>query len=245
MLRSTTHIVKNINSTSRFAVRNVSMSSPSSSNVRNVPIPHLGCSLSPQNSSITSSSKLFVGNSSSLSPLVATFSTSSHHNSYLDRPNISFSKIKPRDPPGEALKEKLKPSLPRNPTLEVNPNAPERFRNIANQPNPYTVKPERLVEIAASPSGFVPPAAEKPDLPFFINRTKTNNIPVYLNRKGMGDIHVTRIRKVQGDLKELERCVRHRLGDDHHYQVNEITSQLKIKGDHRDTLVRWFKELGF
>ena len=109
----------------------------------------------------------------------------------------------------------------------------------------YEVKPERMQEIAKSPSGWVPRADPSPQLPFDITRTRTNNIPVYIDIKGGGSKIVTTIRKVRGDLKELEKCVRSRLGDDFHYQINELTSQLHIKGNHKDPIVRLLKELGF
>lgn len=120
-----------------------------------------------------------------------------------------------------------------------------KYTSFYSTENIYVIKPERLQEIAKSPSGWVQRANPPPELPFDIDRSRTNNLPVYVNYKAGGSKVVTIIRKVRGDLKELEKCVRSRLGDDLHYQINELTSQLHIKGDHKDQVKRLLKELGF
>ena len=120
-----------------------------------------------------------------------------------------------------------------------------RYNSAKANEYTYEVKPERVQQIAKSPSGWVPPADPIPQLPFHITRSRTNNIPVYVNVKGGGNKLVTSIRKVRGDLKELEKCVRNRIGDEKHYQINELTNQLKVKGDYRAEISRMLKELGF
>lgn len=110
----------------------------------------------------------------------------------------------------------------------------------------YEVKPERLAEIAKSPSGWVPSAETPPDLPFYVRRSRTNNLPVYCNFKGPnGSRVITKVRKVRGDLKELEKLVRARIGDDKHYQINELTQMLKVKGNFKPEIIQMLKELGF
>jgi len=109
----------------------------------------------------------------------------------------------------------------------------------------YTIRPERVEEISKSPSGWVPRATPPPELPFDIQRSKTNNIPVYVKYSNGRSKVVTSIRKVRGDIKALEHCVRQRLGNENHYQINELTNQLHVKGNHRDKIVLLLKELGF
>lgn len=123
----------------------------------------------------------------------------------------------------------------------------EVFRCLSSEATSslYQIRPERLEEISKSPSGWVPRAVPPPQLPFDVERSKTNNLPVYVNYKTNRTKVITSIRKVRGDVKELEKCVRQHLGDDHHYQINELTNQLHIKGEHKDKLVRLLKELGF
>ncbi|KAK3741772.1 hypothetical protein QZH41_011388 [Actinostola sp. cb2023] len=63
------------------------------------------------------------------------------------------------------------------------------------------IDPERLKEIEKSPSGWVPPAEKVPDFPFFMKRSKMNNLPVYTDFRGGGTRHITIIRKIKGDLR--------------------------------------------
>ncbi|CAH3140785.1 unnamed protein product [Porites lobata] len=109
----------------------------------------------------------------------------------------------------------------------------------------YIIKPERLKQIEESPSGWVPPATESPNLPFFIKRSKFNNLPVYSDYKRGGNYKLTVIRKIKGDLQALDDCLRHHLGKDINSQINELTSQVKIKGIHKDAVVTVLKRLGF
>jgi len=109
----------------------------------------------------------------------------------------------------------------------------------------YDIKSQRLKQIEESPSGWVPPATEPPNLPFFIKRSKFNNLPVYTDYKLGGNYKLTVIRKIKGDLKALDDCLRHHLGKDIYCQINELTSQVKIKGIHKDAVVTVLKQLGF
>ena len=87
----------------------------------------------------------------------------------------------------------------------------------------FPVKSERIEEIGKSPSGWVPRADPPPELQFDIERSKTNNIPVYVSYSHGRAKVITTVRKVRGDIKALERCVRERLGDEQHYQVDKST----------------------
>ncbi|KAJ7374414.1 54S ribosomal protein L49, mitochondrial [Desmophyllum pertusum] len=109
----------------------------------------------------------------------------------------------------------------------------------------YEIKPERLQQIEKSPSGWVPPDTEKPDLPFFIKRSKYNNLPVYTDFKSGGTRHITIIRRITGDLKALDNCLKHHLGNDVITQINELTSQVKIRGLYKDEVVTLLKQLGY
>eukprot|EP00112_Aurelia_sp_Birch-Aquarium-sp1_P024629 Seg7867.2 transcript_id=Seg7867.2/GoldUCD/mRNA.D3Y31 product="39S ribosomal protein L49 mitochondrial" pseudo=true protein_id=Seg7867.2/GoldUCD/D3Y31 len=109
----------------------------------------------------------------------------------------------------------------------------------------YEIKPERLAEIQKSPSGWVPPLDSPPNLGFQIRRSRTNNLPVYTHYKNSGSRAITSVTKVTGDLKELERCLRYKLGDEEIYQINEVTSCVKVKGRHKKEVTKWLLELGF
>ncbi|RMX52395.1 large ribosomal subunit protein mL49-like [Pocillopora verrucosa] len=109
----------------------------------------------------------------------------------------------------------------------------------------YEFKPDRLKQINASPSGWVPPATEKPNLPFFIKRSKYNNIPVYTDYRSGRTRKLTIIRRVKGDLKALEECLKSHLGNDIITSRNELTSQVKIRGSYKDEVFTLLKRLGF
>ncbi|XP_074632543.1 large ribosomal subunit protein mL49-like [Acropora palmata] len=130
-------------------------------------------------------------------------------------------------------------SVPR--VARITPKIPKHRQNKIT----YNINPERLRQIEESPSGWVPPSTEAPDLPFFIKRSKFNNLPVYTDYKRGGNYKLTVIRKIEGDLQALDGVLRDRLGKDIHCQINELTSQLKIKGIHKDAVVTVLKQLGF
>ncbi|XP_031557822.1 39S ribosomal protein L49, mitochondrial-like [Actinia tenebrosa] len=115
----------------------------------------------------------------------------------------------------------------------------------ANKTIEVQIDPERLKEIEESPSGWVPPTETPPDLPFFLKRSKMNNLPVYTDYKAGGTRHITVIRKIKGDLKALECLLHDKLDKDLVIQINELTGQVKIKGNHKDKVVSILKELGF
>lgn len=108
--------------------------------------------------------------------------------------------------------------------------------------------PDPPPHAGVTPSGWTPPAASPPDLPYMIRRSRMHNIPVYTdltnsNRK------MTLIRKVEGDIWALERDVKEFLkevtGKELPTMVNEVTMTLKIKGYYDQELKQWLAGKGF
>ncbi|CAL9703557.1 unnamed protein product, partial [Knipowitschia caucasica] len=99
-----------------------------------------------------------------------------------------------------------------------------------------------------SPSGWQPPSATPPDLPYSIRRSRMHNIPVYSDITH-GNRHMTLIRKVHGDIWALERDVRAFLqqatGKEFPTQVNEVTMTIKIKGQFQQEVKEWLQRKGF
>ncbi|XP_068452876.1 large ribosomal subunit protein mL49-like [Clinocottus analis] len=99
-----------------------------------------------------------------------------------------------------------------------------------------------------SPSGWTPPAATPPDLPYMIRRSRMHNIPVYTDVTN-GSRKTTLVRKVEGDIWALEKDVKHYLkevtGKELPTQVNEVTMTLKVKGHFDSELKEWFASKGF
>ncbi|XP_062283609.1 mitochondrial ribosomal protein L49 [Scomber scombrus] len=99
-----------------------------------------------------------------------------------------------------------------------------------------------------APSGWSPPPASPPALPYMIRRSRMHNIPVYTDMTN-GNRTTTLIRKVEGDIWALEKNVKQYLkeltGKELPTQVNEVTMTLKVKGHFDKELKEWLTSKGF
>ncbi|XP_059190205.1 mitochondrial ribosomal protein L49 [Centropristis striata] len=99
-----------------------------------------------------------------------------------------------------------------------------------------------------TPSGWTPPAASPPSLPYMIRRSRMHNIPVYSDLTH-GSRKTTLIRKVEGDIWALEQDVKQflkkRTGKELPTQVNEVTMTLTVKGHFHEELKEWLTSKGF
>ncbi|KAJ8338006.1 hypothetical protein SKAU_G00369720 [Synaphobranchus kaupii] len=99
-----------------------------------------------------------------------------------------------------------------------------------------------------APSGWTPPSAVPPDLPYIIRRSRMHNVPVYKDITH-GNRIMTLLRKVEGDIWALEKDVKkhlHKLtGKVPPTQVNEVTMIIRVKGDFDKELKEWLIEKGF
>ncbi|XP_046849029.1 39S ribosomal protein L49, mitochondrial-like [Xenia sp. Carnegie-2017] len=120
-----------------------------------------------------------------------------------------------------------------------------RVRTLKSDFSLDKVKAARIEEISKSPSGWVSPQYPVPSLPFQVRRSKTNNLPVYIDKKRGGSLVLTVIRNISGSLDEMVNVLKKHLGNHLHFQKNELTSQVKVKGYHKEDIVRLLKELGF
>lgn len=99
-----------------------------------------------------------------------------------------------------------------------------------------------------TPSGWSPPRAPDPALPYFVRRSRMHNVPVYRHLRA-GTRRTTVLRRIEGDIwaleAELRAFVGQRLGREPLTQVNEVTGTLRLKG-HVDAEVRaWLLQKGF
>ena len=111
----------------------------------------------------------------------------------------------------------------------------------------------------------------KPDLPFFVERTRNHMIPVFLHFEAVRDQRkITIIKHIDGDiwvsfgganayldqpwsiplltLQELERQLKAHLEADGKKitsQVNEVAMYIKFKGDYVLKVRNWFASAGF
>lgn len=72
--------------------------------------------------------------------------------------------------------------------------------------------------------------------PYYVARTKNHMMPVYLSRYYRGQRRITKLRRIQGDIwlleKELRTCIESRIGKQIASRVNELSGQIRFKGDY-------------
>ncbi|XP_052423891.1 mitochondrial ribosomal protein L49 [Carassius gibelio] len=99
-----------------------------------------------------------------------------------------------------------------------------------------------------APSGWTPPSATPPSLPYMIRRSRMHNVPVYSDIKH-GNQHSTLLRKIEGDIWALNQDVKEFLlgltGKEPPTQVNEVTGTIRIKGQFDKELKDWLLKKGF
>lgn len=139
-----------------------------------------------------------------------------------------------------------KPSLPR-------PKISKASRRTAHPPvqRPY---PTRQHPYAATtptaPITLLPESDSAPNLPYFVRRTRGNELPVYTDFKRGGNLKLTIVRKVDGNLTALRDGLRVRLGEEAGLEesrvvVNELTRQVVVKGMVKGVVERFLKERRF
>lgn len=113
---------------------------------------------------------------------------------------------------------------------------------------PPSMVPAPPPHTGPTPSGWIPPAASPPALPYMIRRSRLHNIPVYSDLT-KSSLKTTLIRKVEGDIWALEKDVKQYLkevtGRELPTQVNEVTMTLKVKGHFDQELKDWLAGKGF
>lgn len=93
------------------------------------------------------------------------------------------------------------------------------------------------------PSGFIPQKEEAKDLPYFIERTKNQELPIYLQVTYRGDRKISKIKKIEGDIWLLNDEIKHYLKDTHkryiQTRVHELARTIEVKGDYVNDLREW------
>ncbi|XP_018584425.1 large ribosomal subunit protein mL49 [Scleropages formosus] len=99
-----------------------------------------------------------------------------------------------------------------------------------------------------APSGWTPPSAVPPALPYMIRRSRMHNIPVYTDITN-STRKTTLVRKIEGDIWALEKDVKEYLeqltGKVPPTSVNEVTRSIRIKGHYDKELKDWLLKKGF
>ena len=120
----------------------------------------------------------------------------------------------------------------------------------------YSLFVERLIPPTRVPvppqrpgtSGWAPPAAVPPPLPYMVRRSRMHNIPVYTDISH-GNRKTTVVRRVEGDIWALDAAVRELLkrvtGAERSTQVNEVTGSLRVRGHYDKEIKEWLLQQGF
>lgn len=73
-------------------------------------------------------------------------------------------------------------------------------------------------------------AKPRPNLPYFVQRTPSNQLPVYLLEKRGGNLKQTKVRKIEGDVKALHDELQTYLGlGKTHIAINPVTRHIIIR----------------
>jgi len=105
--------------------------------------------------------------------------------------------------------------------------------------------------IEATPSGWVPPPEQPPDLPYYVARTRNQLLPVYYYLHSDPDQCSTILKRVTGDLWKLEEDLRLHLEGllDNKRRiltsVQETDGRILFRGRFLHQVVNWLHQKGF
>ncbi|KAK5173013.1 uncharacterized protein LTR77_003135 [Saxophila tyrrhenica] len=142
------------------------------------------------------------------------------------------------------------PSLPRPKISKASRRAahPPKERQYPTRQHPYaTPTPHRLRPEPVTP---LPEKQSAPNLAYFVNRTRSNELPVYTDSKRGGNLKLTLVRKVDGEVETLRNDLRRMLGkrvglEDERVVVNGVTRQVVIKGHYKPEVEKFLRERRF
>jgi large subunit ribosomal protein L49 len=92
----------------------------------------------------------------------------------------------------------------------------------------------------------LPPQQCAPNLPYFVSRSRNNELPVYTLRKRGGNLKLTRIKNIDGKPETLRDELRETLRlEKEEASVNPITRHVMLKGHHKPAVERFLRERRF
>ncbi|XP_011505222.1 PREDICTED: probable 39S ribosomal protein L49, mitochondrial [Ceratosolen solmsi marchali] len=128
---------------------------------------------------------------------------------------------------------------------------PEEWRYV-ERCFPIKVVPSPKHFDGTAPSGWIPPREHSKSHPFFVSRTKNYMLPVYLLISFRGSRHITVIKKIDGNIWQLESEIKTYLESisTKYYKkiasrVNEMSGQIRFRGDHVENIKQWLITKGF
>lgn len=136
-----------------------------------------------------------------------------------------------------------------------NITTPELWEHVENlartKVNPEIRRRKADEPIEPTPSGWVPPPEQPPDLPYFIARTRNHLLPVYYYLHSDPNECSTILKRITGDLWKLEEDLRGHLEGLLSNKrriltsVHETDGRILFRGRHLHEVVNWLHQNGF
>ncbi|CAH4031661.1 probable 39S ribosomal protein L49, mitochondrial [Pieris brassicae] len=99
------------------------------------------------------------------------------------------------------------------------------------------------------PSGWIPRKEEASNLPYFLQRTKNEELSIYLDISCRGMRKISKIKKIEGDIwllnDELKEYLKNRYNRYIESRVHELAKFIEFKGDYVNALKEWAHSKGF
>ncbi|KAF2770932.1 hypothetical protein EJ03DRAFT_269506 [Teratosphaeria nubilosa] len=100
--------------------------------------------------------------------------------------------------------------------------------------------------LTVEPIDLLPAEECAPNLPYFVSRSRNQELPVYTETKRGGSLKQTRIKNVDGSPQALRDAVSHYLGlGEKEAVVNPVNKHIVLKGSHKPLIERFLRERMF
>ncbi|XP_064603513.1 large ribosomal subunit protein mL49-like [Liolophura sinensis] len=123
----------------------------------------------------------------------------------------------------------------------------EEFKFVERLLPNYVIPDPPKHEEYPTPSGWVPPAENIPDLPYSVRRTRHHNLPVYFELRG--NRKLTKVRGIYGDIWAFEADLRayleEKAGKKLYTQVHEVARLVRVKGSFVENTSDFLVQQGF
>lgn len=156
-------------------------------------------------------------------------------------PNLIASRTAPESYPP--------PSMPSNPRPKISKasrraNHPTKQRNYPtripshHQPALPQLIPESITLLSEDQCA--------PNLPYFVTRSRADELPIYTLRKRGGNLKMTRVKKIDGKREVLKDELRQLLRvPEKEVAINSVTGHIMIKGHWKPQIEKFLRERNF
>ncbi|KAH9819832.1 Mitochondrial large subunit ribosomal protein (Img2) [Teratosphaeria destructans] len=129
-----------------------------------------------------------------------------------------------------------------------------RASHRTNHPRPIRPYPTRhrthhpveRQKLTADPVALLPAEECAPNLPYFVSRSRNNELPVYFETKRGGSLKQTRIKNVDGNPQALRDALSQYLGlEEKGAVVNPVNKHIVLKGSHKPLVEKFLRERMF